>query len=166
MTRLDAMDRRILAQLQRDGRMTNQTLAERVHLSPSACHRRVARLEAEGIIAGYVAVVDPAAVGHGTAVFVHVSLDRQNRAAMDAFEATVSACPDIMECHLMSGDADYLLKVAARDMADYERIHTDQLACMPGVARIRSSFTLRTVKRETAVRFDAPAGDGDRTPGE
>jgi Lrp/AsnC family leucine-responsive transcriptional regulator len=148
MSGLDDIDRRILEVLQGDGRISNQALAECVHLSPSACHRRVARLEADGIIAGYAARVDPAALGRATAVFVHVALERQNREGMDAFEAAVRACPDVLRCHLMSGDADYLLEVAARDMADYERIHTDHLARMPGVARMRSSFALRTVKRE------------------
>ena len=149
MTDLDDIDRRLLGVLQRDGRASNQTLAERVHLSASACHRRVARLEAVGIIAGYGARVDPAALGRGTVVFVHVALERQNREGMDAFEAAVRASPDVLRCHLMSGDADYLLEVAARDMADYERIHTDHLARMPGVARMRSSFSLRTVKHES-----------------
>ncbi len=148
MTALDDTDRRILAALHQDGRVSNQTLSERVHLSPSACHRRVARLEAAGVIVGYAARIDPAALGRGTVVFVHVSLERQNREGMDAFEAAVRGCPDVARCHLMSGDADYLLEVTARDMADYERVHTDHLARMPGVARIRSSFSLRTVKPE------------------
>lgn len=150
MAELDEIDRRILSAVQADGRISNQTLSERVHLSPSACHRRVARLEAAGVIVGYAARIDPAALGRGTVVFVHVALERQNREGMDAFEAAVRACPDVVRCHLMSGDADYLLEVAARDLADYERIHTDHLARMPGVARIRSSFALRTVKPEGA----------------
>jgi len=153
MSFLDAMDRRILAELQQDGRISNQALAERVHLSPSACHRRVARLEDEGVIRGYVAMVDPVAAGRPTAVFVHVSLDRQSREAMDAFESAVAACPEVMECHLMSGASDYLLEVAARDLVDYERIHSDHLARLPGVARIQSSFAMRTVKRDTALPF-------------
>jgi len=148
MTELDEIDRRILSAVQADGRISNQTLSERVHLSPSACHRRVARLEAAGVIVGYTARIDPAALGRGTVVFVHVTLERQNREGMDAFEGAVRACPDVVRCHLMSGDADYLLEVAARDLTDYERIHTDHLARMPGVARIRSSFSLRTVKPE------------------
>lgn len=150
MSDLDVIDRSILSVLQGDGRISNQSLAERVHLSPSACHRRVARLEVAGIISGYAARVDPAALGRSTVVFVHVALERQNREGMDAFEAAVRGCPDVLRCHLMSGDADYLLEVAARDMADYERIHTDHLARMPGVARMRSSFALRTVKQEGA----------------
>jgi Lrp/AsnC family leucine-responsive transcriptional regulator len=143
---LDATDHRVLRALQADGRMTNQDLAQRVGLSPSACHRRVARLEAAGVIAGYAALVDPRALGRGTTVFVHVTLDRQTDEALAAFEAAVAASPDIVECHLMSGESDYLVKVAAADLPDFERIHRSDLSRLPGVARLQSSFTLRTVK--------------------
>ncbi|MQX35439.1 Lrp/AsnC family transcriptional regulator [Roseospira navarrensis] len=148
---LDATDHRILEQLQADGRVSNQDLAERVHLSPSACHRRVARLEAAGAIAGYAALVDPEAVGRGTTVFVHVTLERQTEEVMAAFETAVAACPDIIECHLMSGEADYLVKVAAADLPDFERIHRRDLTRLPGVARLQSSFTLRTVKKSIGL---------------
>ncbi|KAA5604174.1 Lrp/AsnC family transcriptional regulator [Roseospira marina] len=144
---MDATDYRILTFLQADGRITNQDLAARVHLSPSACHRRVGRLEAAGVILGYTAVVEPDAVGRGTVVFVHVALERQTEDAMAAFEAAVAGCPDITECHLMSGEADYLVKVAAADLPDFERIHRRDLSRLPGVARLQSSFTLRTVKK-------------------
>ena len=154
---MDALDRRILAALQADGRMTNQELAERVHLSPSACSRRVARLEAAGVIAGYTALLEPEAAGRGTTVFVHVTLDRQSGEDLAAFERAVADCPDVMECYLMSGDDDYLVKVAAADLNDYERIHTQYLARMPGVARIRSGFALRTVKKGTAFPLDQAA---------
>jgi len=147
---LDALDRRILAVLQRDGRITNQQLAEQVHLSASACSRRVARLEENGVIAGYAALLDPAIAGRGTTVFVQVSLLRQSQEDMAAFEQAAAECEDVMECYLMSGEADYLVKVAVRDLADFERVHARSLSRMPGVARIQSSFVLRTVSRGTA----------------
>jgi DNA-binding Lrp family transcriptional regulator len=147
---LDPMDRRILNVLQSDGRITNQQLSERVNLSASACSRRVTRLEDVGVIAGYAALVDPPAVNRATTVFVQVTLTRQKEDDMAAFEAAVADCPDIMECYLMSGEADYLVKVAVRDLHDYERVHAQYLSRFPAVARIHSSFTLRTVKKETA----------------
>lgn len=153
---LDTTDDRILRCLVVDGRMTNQQLAERVNLSPSACHRRVARMEAAGIIAGYAARVDPQAFGRATTVFVHVTLDRQTEEAMTAFEAAVADCPDIVECHLMSGEADYLVKVAAADLPDFERIHRRDLSRLPGVARLQSSFTLRTVKAAAHLAPEPP----------
>jgi Lrp/AsnC family transcriptional regulator, leucine-responsive regulatory protein len=131
--------------------MTNAALAERVHLSPSACLRRVRRLEDEGVIEGYVMLVDQGAVGRPTNIFVEITLHSQSEEALDAFEQAVAACPDVMECYLMSGDADYLLRVAAADTADYERIHRTHLARLPGVARIRTSFALRTVCKKTAL---------------
>ncbi len=155
---LDALDRRILSVLQENGRITNQQLAERVHLSPSACSRRVARLEEGGVIAGYVALLTPSAAGRGTTVFVQVTLARQNQDDMAAFEAAVAECPDVMECYLMSGESDYVVKVAVRDLQDYERVHTQYLSRMPGVARIHSSFTLRTVKKATAFELERRPG--------
>jgi len=151
MIPIDRIDRGILEQLQDDGRMTNAALAERVHLSPSACLRRVRRLEDEGVIEGYVMLVDQGAVGRPTNIFVEITLHSQSEEALDAFEQAVAACPDVMECYLMSGDADYLLRVAAADTADYERIHRTHLARLPGVARIRTSFALRTVCKKTAL---------------
>ena len=131
--------------------MTNAALAERVHLSPSACLRRVRRLEDEGVIEGYVMLVDQGAVGRPTNIFVEITLHSQSEEALDAFEQAVAACPDVMECYLMSGDAYYLLRVADADTADYERIHRTHLARLPGVARIRTSFALRTVCKKTAL---------------
>jgi len=151
MIPIDRIDRGILEQLQDDGRMTNAALAERVHLSPSACLRRVRRLEDEGVIQGYAMLVDQGAVGRPTNIFVEITLHSQSEEALDAFEQAVAACPDVMECYLMSGDADYLLRVAAADTADYERIHRTHLARLPGVARIRTSFALRTVCKKTAL---------------
>ncbi|WP_161958887.1 Lrp/AsnC family transcriptional regulator [Ferruginivarius sediminum] len=150
---LDALDRRILKVLQSNGRITNQQLSERVNLSASACSRRVAHLEEAGVIAGYAALIAPSAVDRATTVFVQVTLTRQKEGDMAAFEAAVADCPDIMECYLMSGEADYLVKVAVRDLHDYERVHAQYLSRFPAVARIHSSFTLRTVKKETAFQI-------------
>ncbi|PWB42044.1 MAG: AsnC family transcriptional regulator [Rhodocyclales bacterium] len=148
---LDKTDRKMLALLQADGRMTNAELAQRISLSPSACLRRVQRLEAAGVIAGYVALVSQEAVGRPTSIFVEVTLKSQSEEALKAFERAVRACPDVMECYLMSGDADYLIRVVAADTQDYERIHKQHLTRLPGVARIRSSFALRAVCKKTAL---------------
>jgi Lrp/AsnC family leucine-responsive transcriptional regulator len=142
---LDRIDQQILALLQKDGRLTNAALAEQVHLSASACLRRVQRLEQEGVIAGYTAVLDPAALGRATSVFVEVSLNSQREDALEAFERAVRDCPEIAECHLMSGGSDYLLRVAVANTQEYERIHKQHLSRLPHVARIRSSFALRMV---------------------
>ena len=152
MIDLDAMDRKILNLLQIEGRITNADLAERVNLSPSACLRRVRRLEDEGVIDGYVMLVDPAAIGRPACIFVEITVQGQSEETLEAFESAVSQCPDIMECHLMSGDADYLLRVVAADTADYERVHKI-LARLPGLVRTRSSFVLRTVSKTTAIEL-------------
>jgi Lrp/AsnC family leucine-responsive transcriptional regulator len=152
MIELDTIDRKILNLLQPDGRMTNAELSERVHLSPSACLRRVRRLEDEGVIEGYVMLIDQAAIGRPTNIFVEITLDGQNEEALDSFESAVVECQDVMECYLMSGDADYLLRVIAADTADYERVHKI-LARLPGLARTRSSFVLRTVSKKTAYEL-------------
>jgi Lrp/AsnC family leucine-responsive transcriptional regulator len=148
---LDKTDRKILALLQADGRITNTELAQRVSLSPSACLRRVQRLEESGVITGYVALVRQEAVGRPTNIFVEVALKSQCEEALKAFERAVRTCPDIMECYLMSGDADYLIRVVAGDTQDYERIHKQHLTRLPGVARIRSSFALRAICKKTAL---------------
>jgi Lrp/AsnC family leucine-responsive transcriptional regulator len=148
---LDRTDRKILALLQADGRMTNAALAERINLSPSACLRRVERLEQAGVIAGYVALVRQEAVGRPTSIFVEVALKTQSEESLKAFERAVRACPDVMECYLMSGDYDYLIRVVAADTQDYERIHKQHLTRLPGVARIRSSFALRAICKKTAL---------------
>lgn len=148
---LDKTDRKILALLQADGRITNAELAQRVNLSPSASLRRVQRLEEAGIIAGYVALVSQDAVGRPTSIFVEVTLKTQSEEALKAFERAVRGCADIMECYLMSGDADYLIRVVAADTQDFERIHKQHLTRLPGVARIRSSFALRAVCKKTAL---------------
>jgi len=152
MTEMDTIDRKIVNLLQSDGRMTNADLAERINLSPSACLRRVRRLEDDGVIKGYVMLVDQAAIGRPASIFVEVTLNAQNEETLESFEAAVVECPDIMECYLMSGDADYLLRVVAGDSTDYERVHKI-VARLPGLARARSSFVLRTVSKKTAFEL-------------
>ncbi|MFC2968969.1 Lrp/AsnC family transcriptional regulator [Acidimangrovimonas pyrenivorans] len=148
---LDATDRRILAALQKAGRMTNSELSERVNLSPSACHRRVQRLEGEGYIRDYVALLDERKMGRPTTVFVEITLQGQADDLLDAFERQVAKIPDVLECHLMAGTADYLLKIVAQDTEDFARIHRQYLSRLPGVAQMHSSFALRTVFRTTAI---------------
>ena len=147
---LDVVDRAILGLLQEDGRIANVDLAEAVHLSPSACLRRVRRLEESGRIDRYVALVDPAAVGLGTDVFVEITLTGQDEATLEGFEVAVSERPEIMSCHLMAGQFDYLVHVVVRDVADYEVLHRTHLAQLPGVARMVSSFALRPICNRTA----------------
>ncbi|OYD83986.1 Lrp/AsnC family transcriptional regulator [Azospirillum brasilense] len=149
--KLDRIDRKILALLQQDGRMPNNELAERVGLSPSPCLRRVKALEDAGVIARHVALVDPVAVDLPVNVFVSVSLERQVEERIDAFEAAVMALPEVMECYLMTGDADYLLRVVVPDLASYERFLKEHLTRISGVANIRSSFALKQVRYRTAL---------------
>ncbi len=151
MADLDAIDRRILSLLQKEGRISNAELALRVHLSPSACHRRVQRLEEAGVIAGYVALLDARALRRQTTVFVEITLSGQADEVLDAFERGVRAIPDVLECHLMAGTADYLLKLVVEDTDDFARIHRQHLSRLPGVAQMHSSFALRTVFRTTAI---------------
>lgn len=148
---LDATDRRILTVLQKHGRMSNADLAERINLSASACHRRVQRLEKSAIITGYVALLDPREVDRRSTVFVEITLSGQAEEVLEAFEKEVSLIPDVLECHLMAGSADYLLKVVARDTDDFARIHRRYLARLPGVTQMHSSFALRTVFKTTAL---------------
>jgi Lrp/AsnC family leucine-responsive transcriptional regulator len=151
MSDLDAIDRRILSLLQRDGRISNADLAVKVHLSPSACHRRVQRLEEVGVISGYVALLNARKLRRQTTVFVEITLSGQADEVLDAFERAVSEIPDVLECHLMAGTADYLLKIVVEDTDDFARIHRQHLARLPGVAQMHSSFALRTVFRTTAI---------------
>lgn len=148
---LDATDRRILTVMQKQGRISNAELAERVNLSASACHRRVQRLEDEGFIRDYVALLDRRKLGRPTTVFVEITLSTQADEVLDAFEREVRKIPDILECHLMAGTADYLLKVVARDSEDFARIHRSKLARLPGVAQMKSSFSLKSVSDSTAL---------------
>lgn len=147
MHALDETDLSILRHLRADGRMSNADLAEAVGLSASACLRRVRLLEHRGVIRGYTAIIAEAAPREGVVVIVQITLERQTDEAMKRFEEAVRRCPEVRECHLMTGLSDYVLRVEARDSADYERIHKDALSRMPGVARIQSSFAIRSVIR-------------------
>ena len=149
---IDATDRRLLTALQKNGRITNAELSEQVNLSPSACHRREQRLEEEGFIASYVALLDARRMGRPTTVFVEITLQGQADEVLDAFEREVAKVPDILECHLMAGTADYLLKILAEDTDDFARIHRQYLSRLPGVAQMHSSFALRTVFKTTAIK--------------
>ncbi len=148
---LDATDRRLLSVLQKRGRISNADLAEAVHLSASACHRRVQRLEADGYIKEYVALLDPRRIGLPTTVFVEITLSTQAEDVLDAFEKAVTRIPDVLECHLTAGTADYILKLAVEDTEDFARIHRQYLSRLPGVAKMQSSFALRTVRQTTAL---------------
>tara|TARA_R110002020_G_scaffold8924_1_gene35808 strand:- start:531 stop:992 length:462 start_codon:yes stop_codon:yes gene_type:complete len=148
---LDDIDSRILYALQRNGRLSNGELSEQVHLSPSACHRRVQRLEKKGFIRDYVALLDARKLGLPTTVFVEITLQGQTDEVLDAFERSVARIPDVLECHLMAGAADYLLKIVAEDTEDFARIHRQHLSRLPGVQGMQSSFALRTVCKTTAL---------------
>ena len=150
-TDLDAIDRRILDRLQENGRVSNVELANDVGISSSPCWRRVRELERRGVISGYVALVDAAAVGLPVSVFVQVTLERQIEAALETFEAAVKARPEVMECYLMTGDADYLLRVVVSDLPTYEAFLKDHLTRIPGIANIKSSFALNQVKYRTSL---------------
>lgn len=147
---LDRFDRDILRALQGDGRLTIQELSERVGLSPSPVSRRVRRLEADGVIRGYAALIDEAALGYGVSVFVSVRLDRQVDEALARFESAVQAFPEVVDCWLMTGARDYLLRIATADLAEFERFLTGRLTRIPGVAAIESSIPLRRVKAGTS----------------
>jgi len=148
---IDDTDRRILKALQKAGRLSNADLAEAINLSPSACHRRVQRLESEGIIKDYVALLDPRKIDRKATVFVEITLSGQADAVLDGFERAVALIPDVLECHLMAGTADYLLKVVASDTDDFARIHRQSLSRLPHVSQMQSSFALRTVFKTTAM---------------
>lgn len=150
-TPIDRIDRNILTQLQQDGRITNNDLAQQVGLSPSPCLRRVKALEEAGVIRRYVALVDPAAIDLSVNVFVSVTLERQAEERLEAFEAAVVRWPEVVECYLMTGESDYLLRVVVSDLAAYERFLKDHLTRVPGVASIKSSFALKQVRYNTAL---------------
>ena len=151
---LDELDHSILSTLQEDGRLSNADLAVKIGLSASACHRRVRLLENDGFIDRYVAIVNRELVGRGVSVFVEVSLESQREELLDSFEAAVSKIPHVMSCHLMAGNADYLVHVTCADVADYETIHREHMAVLPGVTSIRSSFAIRTVIDTTALDLE------------
>ncbi|MEE8236918.1 MAG: Lrp/AsnC family transcriptional regulator [Gammaproteobacteria bacterium] len=145
--KLDRFDLTILSVLQSDGRIRNVDLADRAKLSESACLRRVRALEKSGLIKGYVAQVDQAKAGLPVNVFVNITLERQDLTELNAFEEAVQEIPEVMECYLMTGEHDYVLRVVVADVNDYERIHQKYLTRLPGVDRVNSSFALRTVRK-------------------
>ena len=148
---LDRYDNAILEALQRDGRISNKQLAGRVNLSESACLRRVRALEESGLIERYVGMVNQARAGLPGNVVVHIGLHREEQSELAAFEEAVRNIPEVMECYLMTGEFDYLLRVVVADMADFERIHKDGLTRLPGVARVNSSVAIRTVLKKTEL---------------
>lgn len=149
---LDAVDRSILRELQTDGRVSNQDLAQRVHLSPSACLRRVKQLEDGGVIAGYVALINPRAVGQPGTSYTIVNLERLTTVAIEAFERAVLDVPSILDCFYVAGTNDYLIRFTYKDADDLERFHTQVLMRLPGVLRSNSMLVLRTVKKTTALQ--------------
>jgi DNA-binding Lrp family transcriptional regulator len=148
---MDAYDRAILEVMQREGRISNVQLASRVHLSESACLRRVRALERAGLIERYTAVVNQQKAGFPGNVFVSITLQRQDQADLQSFEEAVRKVPEVIECYLMTGEFDYLVRVVVSDAADFERIHSQHLTRLPGVARVQSSFALRTVCKSSVL---------------
>ncbi|HEY1721965.1 MAG TPA: Lrp/AsnC family transcriptional regulator [Magnetospirillaceae bacterium] len=148
---LDDRDYHILNQLQDDGALTNAELAERVNLSPSACLRRVNLLKQSGLIEGTHLLIDQHKAGFSGTAYMFISLKGQDRETLDAFEAEMTKVPHILECYLLAGASDYLLRVVFRDMEDLERLHSEVITRLPGVERVQSTLTLRTVKRVTRL---------------
>ncbi|QJR16165.1 Lrp/AsnC family transcriptional regulator [Usitatibacter palustris] len=148
---LNRTDRRLLDILQRDGRLTNLELAGRVNLSPSACLRRVRSLEESGVIRGYAALVDPGKVGLGLLAFVTVKLEKRGRMPTDTFAKAVKDWPEVVGCHAMTGEMDYLLRVRVEDLEHFSRFVMDSLLKQPGVLDVKSSFVLEEVKETTAL---------------
>lgn len=149
--KLDTLDLRILAELQQDGALSNVELARRVHLSPSPCLARVKALEAAGVIDRYVAIANAAALGLGLNVFISISLKTQSKESLASFEQSIALHDEVMECYLMTGDSDYLIRVAVADMAALEKFIVEQLTPIPGIEKIRSSFALKQVRYKTAL---------------
>ncbi len=153
---MDRTDRRILRELQRDGRLSNTELADRVGLSPSPCLRRVRRLEREGVIRGYRAQLDGAALGRGFRTFVTVVMAREDRATVAEFERRVAELPEVVEAHRLFGDPDFLLRVATADLAAFERFYTGTLSDLPGLAQLTSHLTMKEVKPDTGLPIGPP----------
>lgn len=153
---LDDIDRRIIAALQADGRMTAQQLADRVGLSPSPCARRVRLMEDRGVITGYTAVIDQDLVDLPISVFVSIKLERQREEELERFNAAMSRWPEVVDCYLMTGQRDYLLRIVVRDLHAYERFLKEKLTRLDGVASIESSFALSQIKRSNQL----PIGEG------
>ena len=153
--RLDAIDRRIIAELQLDGRLTNQALAERIGLSPSPCHRRVRLLEQAGVISRYVGLVDPEKIGLTVTAFVRIRLDQQDDRHLAAFEHQVAGFPEVMECYLMTGESDYQLRILVTSLGEFEEFLRHKLTRIDGVGQVTTSFALRPVVYRTALRIEA-----------
>lgn len=150
---LDRIDLRILRLLRDDGRLANAELAERVNVSPATCHRRVRRLVEAGVIRRFRAEIAPERVGLGTAVLVGVVLDRSTPESFADFEQAVLALPVVLDCHLVAGDFDYLLRIRARDMADFNKLHAEALIALPGVRQTRTFFVMKEVKEGGPLEF-------------
>ncbi|MHA6729064.1 Lrp/AsnC family transcriptional regulator [Devosia sp. A369] len=148
---IDAVDRKLLRLLQVDSRKSVQMLGEAVGLSASACHRRLKALEDQGLIEAYRAVLNAGRLGYSMQFFIEVGLISQSEAALEAFEAAVQDIPEVLECHLMAGQSDYILRVVCQDHDDFERLHRRLSARLPGVARIHSNMSIRTVKARTGL---------------
>lgn len=148
---IDSTDLRILTELQNDSSLTNIELARRVHLSPSPCLTRVKSLEAAGVITRYVALVNPKQLGLTLSVFISISLKEQSKSALAEFEQRIAEHDEVMECYLMTGDSDYLIRVAVTDITALEKFILDQLAPISGIEKIRSSFALKQVRYKTAL---------------
>lgn len=147
----DNYDRHILRILQQDGRISNQQLADEVGLSTAACWRRVKALEERGVVRQYTALVDPQTLNFGLCVFLLVSLTRHSKDNAREFEEAVKACPEVMQCYAVTGNADFVLRVVIPDMATYDNFLTENIFSLPGVSQVKSNFTLREVKYETAI---------------
>ena len=153
--KLDVVDLKILTELQRDGSLSNVELAKRVHLSPSPCLARVKALEQAGVINSYVALANASVLGLGLNVFISISLKEQSKEALATFEQRIAEHDEVMECYLMTGDSDYLIRVALPDIAALEKFILEQLTPIPGIEKIRSSFALKQVRYKTALPLDA-----------
>lgn len=155
MTELDVTDLRILDELQRDGALSNIALSRRVHLSPSPCLSRVKALEAAGVIERYVALVNAGRIGLGLNVFISISLTTQSKQSLADFEQRIAEHDEVMECYLMTGDSDYLIRVAVADIQSLEKFILEQLTSIAGIEKIRSSFALKQVRYKTALPLPA-----------
>ncbi|CAA7623897.1 DNA-binding transcriptional dual regulator, leucine-binding [Magnetospirillum sp. LM-5] len=156
--KLDRIDRRILADLQADGRMTNVELARRAGISAPPCLRRVRALEEAGYIRGYHAEIEPHALGFNVTVFAHVGLNSQAEADLKAFEELVLAWPEVRECHMLAGETDFLLKIVAHDWDDYQRFLTTKLTAAPNISHVKSSLAIRNSKHQPGIPIDVEAG--------
>ena len=156
--KLDRIDRRILADLQADGRMTNVELARRAGISAPPCLRRVRALEEAGFIKGYHAEIDPGALGYNVTVFAHVGLNSQAETDLKSFEDLVKGWPEVRECHMLAGETDFLLKVVAHDWDDYQRFLTTRLTAAPNISHVKSALAIRTSKLQPGVPIDVDAG--------